>query len=186
MSGKCGELKDISHFEFQLPCQTFHTVPGLQPPCPFYFSFLPPSENLKPMSTPSASTRIPTVHLSSQELCSVSSAFHYLSSCFCTLSCCRKAVVGRGKLVPLAKTFLLNVLLLRMNIFHFPGIHANICGVWQKNLLSVFNIKEAENEIEDSAEVFFPNLVFTGSLLSCTRSFSSLQSKSEYIQRNGL
>lgn len=50
-------------------CQTFHTVPGLLPPCPFYFSFLPPSENLKPMSTPSVSIRIPTVHLSSQEPC---------------------------------------------------------------------------------------------------------------------
>lgn len=130
-------------------CQTFHTVPALLPPCPFYFSFfLPPPENLKPMSTPSASIRIPTAHISSKEPCSAPSALHYLGSCFCTFSCWRKALVGRGKLVPLAKTLLLNILLLRMSLFHFPGIHANICGVWQKkSVKSVFNIKEAENEI---------------------------------------
>lgn len=128
-------------------CQTFHTVPGLLPLCPFYFSILLPSENLRLMSTPSASIRIPTAHLSSQEPCSAPSAFHYLGSSFCTLSCCScgrgklsKAVVGRGKLMPLTKTLLLNTFLLRMSLFRFPGIHLWCLEKRKKNLLSLFLI----------------------------------------------
>lgn len=78
-------------------------------------------------------------------------------------------------------TLLLNMLLPAMNLFQFPGMNADIRGVWNKNLVSLFGIQNKlkmkyKNQLKYSFQIWY----FLEGCFSNTRSSFSLQSKTAY------